>query len=116
MRQQEWLGWLAHASVTKWSVIVGFALLGAILQRDLTLSGRLLALAAGIGAAVIFADPIRQFLNLDPSWSDAVAAGLALTGRNWAVFMLRATRDPIATVKEFLAIWRGGKGGGHGSS
>nr|WP_244316691.1 hypothetical protein [Pannonibacter sp. XCT-34] len=88
-------------------MILAFAVLGALMQRDLTIWGRLLAVAAGLGAAVIFAEPIRQFLALDPSWSDAVAAGLALTGRNWAAFALRASRDPLATVGEFLRVWRG---------
>ncbi|NBN78665.1 hypothetical protein GWI72_10345 [Microvirga tunisiensis] len=99
--------WLQHASLTKWLMILAFAVLGALMQRDLTIWGRLLAVAAGLGAAVIFAEPIRQFLSLDPSWSDAVAAGLALTGRNWAAFALRASRDPLATVGEFLRVWRG---------
>lgn len=104
--------WLAHASLTKWLMILGFAVLGALMQRDLSLWGRLLAVAAGFGAAVTFAEPIRQFLSLDPTWGDAVAAGLALTGRNWAAFALRASRDPVATAKDLLAVWRGGKGGG----
>ncbi|MBA5779126.1 hypothetical protein H2509_18515 [Stappia sp. F7233] len=106
----EWLEALGRFTLTKWAVIVGFAALGAVMQRDMGLWGRALTFAAGVMAAVVFADPVRSLLSLDQGWSEALAAILALTGRNWAAYAIRASRDPAAAAGEILSVWRGRKG------
>ncbi|MBA4204585.1 MAG: hypothetical protein C0457_06320 [Polymorphum sp.] len=102
------LGLLDEASPAKWGLILAFAILGAMMQRDLSIWARLLAIAAGICAAVTFTEPVRDLFHLGPVWGDAVAAALALTGRNWAAFALRASKDPLSTVSAIMGIWRGG--------
>lgn len=105
----EWIEWLSRAPVIKWAVIVGFAVLSAAMQRDMTLMGRFLTLTAGIGAAVVFADPVILFFELSPTYGNAIAAVLAMTGRNWAAFAIRASRDPIKTLEDFKGVWWGKK-------
>lgn len=103
----EWIEWFGRFPLMKWVVILGFALLGAAMQRDMTFVGRGLTVVAGVGAAVVFAEPIRHFLDLEMVYGNAVAAVLALTGRNWAAFAIRASKDPTKTMQDILAIWRG---------
>ncbi|MEP3049393.1 MAG: hypothetical protein ABJL55_16215 [Roseibium sp.] len=105
----EWLEWLSRAPVVKWIVIIGFAMLSAAMQRDMSLVGRMLTLVAGVAAAVVFADPFVQFFDLSATYANAVAAVLAMTGRNWAAFAIRASRDPIKTLAEVKAVWWGKK-------
>lgn len=101
--------WISRAPVVKWSVILGFALLSAVMQRDMNLLGRGLTIVCGVAAAVVFADPVILFFDLSPAYANAVAGVLALTGRNWAAFAIRATRDPIKTMADLKSIWLGKK-------
>lgn len=104
-----WTDFLSRIPPTKWVVICLFAVLGTIMQRDMTFVGRFVTFFAGFLAAVIFAEPLRSLLGLDVSWSDAISAVLALTGRNWAAYAVRVTKDPTAAAREILDIWRGKK-------
>ncbi|UYT57509.1 hypothetical protein OHI65_13535 [Brucella sp. MAB-22] len=92
--------------IAKWSIILVFSLVGAIMQRDMTWTGRMITFSIGIAAAVVFAEPVRLLLSLDASWSDALSAVLAMTGRNWAAYFVRATGDPTKAAREILEIWR----------
>ncbi len=94
---------------TKWLVVVGFAVLGSLMQRDMTIKGRVITFVSGILIAVVFAERIRTGLTLDPAWSDAVSAFLALTGHNLASFAMRASKDPTNAMREIMEIWRGRK-------
>lgn len=100
---------VTKVSIAKWSIILVFSLVGAIMQRDMTWFGRVISFSIGIAAAVVFAEPIRELLSLDPGWSDAISAILALTGRNWAAYAVRATKDPTSAARDILDVWRGRK-------
>lgn len=101
--------YLLQIPPVKWVVVILFALLGTAMQRDMTLAGRLITFSSGFLAAVFFAEPLQGVFGLDASWGHAISAILALTGRNWAAYALRATKDPTGTVREILDIWRGKK-------
>lgn len=97
----------SKVAVIKWVVIFSFSLLGAFMQREMTWMGRVMSFAIGILAAVVFAEPIRGAFSLDHTWGDAISAVLALTGRNWAAYVIKASKDPTAAAREILDIWRG---------
>ncbi len=103
----DWVEWASRAPVIKWAVIVGFAFLSALMQRDMNLLGRSLTVIAGIFAAVVFAEPLILFFELDAAYGNAVAAVLALTGRNWTAVAIRATRDPVETLSRMKSAWWG---------
>lgn len=102
----DWSEWAQRVPLAKWSIIIAFAVMGAIMQRDMTWPGRTLAFFIGISAAVVFAEPVQRLLGLDASYSNAISAVLALTGRNWAAYLVRATKNPTAALNELLDIWR----------
>ncbi|WP_247650439.1 hypothetical protein [Brucella sp. 458] len=92
--------------IAKWSIILVFSLVGAIMQRDMTWTGRMITFSIGVAAAVVFAEPVRLLLSLDAGWSDALSAVLAMTGRNWAAYFVRATGNPTKAAREIIEIWR----------
>ncbi|WP_247874534.1 MULTISPECIES: hypothetical protein [unclassified Brucella] len=102
----DWSEWAQRVPLAKWSIILIFSILGAIMQRDMTWPGRALAFVIGIMAAVVFAEPVCSLLNLDQSYSTAIAAVLAMTGRNWAAYVVRASHNPTRAIAELLDIWR----------
>ncbi|MDN3719403.1 hypothetical protein QW131_09835 [Roseibium salinum] len=50
---------------------------------------------------------MREQLGLSESWAFGMAGILAMTGRNLAVFIIRASRDPKAFAKDLMEVWRG---------
>lgn len=66
----------------------------------------MITFSIGVAAAVVFAEPVRLLLSLDAGWSDALSAVLAMTGRNWAAYFVRATGDPTKAAREIIEIWR----------
>ncbi|MCV9910177.1 hypothetical protein OIV19_21515 [Brucella sp. HL-2] len=106
---QDWTEFFRQFPPTKWVVIIGFAMLGAIMQRDMTITSRVIVFFGSIIVAAFLAEPIRYGLNLDPNWSDAVSACLALTGHNLASYALKASKDPVTTLRDILDVWRGKK-------
>ncbi|MCL8000033.1 hypothetical protein M8994_17495 [Brucella sp. 21LCYQ03] len=105
----DWGEWAQRVPVAKWSIILAFSVIGAIMQRDMTWAGRAVTFIMGTLIAVVFEEPVRSLLNLDGSYAAAVAAVLALTGRNFAAYAFRASKNPTAAISELLDIWRGGK-------
>jgi hypothetical protein len=64
-----------------------------------------LALAAGTTMAVVFTDPIVDYLG-HPNWANGIAAMLGVGGRNLIMFINRVSQDPT----ELVRFWRGDKG------
>ncbi len=84
----------------KVSTLVASAVMGIIavlldIKRHSLLTG-ILAVAAGMGVAVIATDPIVAGLKLDPTWSHAVAGVLGISGRNLIVWVSLVSKDPLA--------------------
>ncbi|KZL06752.1 hypothetical protein PsAD2_04265 [Pseudovibrio axinellae] len=90
----------------KTAIILGFALIGALLQEASFLQ-RVLTFFIGIAAATTFTEPLIIFFDLKPGLSDATAGVLAMSGRNMAAFTLRISRDPFKATENFLKFWRG---------
>jgi len=102
----DWGEWAHRVPLAKWSIILAFSVIGAIMQRDMTWVGRAITFIVGIAIAVVFEEPVRSLLNLDGSYAAAVSAVLALTGRNFVAYALRASKDPTAALGEILDLWR----------
>ncbi|MEL7527418.1 MAG: hypothetical protein AAFN16_16690 [Pseudomonadota bacterium] len=99
--------WLAAMPLTKIAVIAIFATIGAALPKDLSPRDRLMTFFVGFMAALVFGEPLREILSMSDSWAFGMAGILAMTGRNLAVFILRASRDPVGSGRAILEIWRG---------
>jgi len=56
----------------------------------------LLAVVAGMTAAVVFTDPVTSFLNWPESSSHAIAGVLGISGRNIIVWVAVVSKDPVA--------------------
>ncbi|AXS39288.1 hypothetical protein [Breoghania sp. L-A4] len=98
---------IVKAVPMKWLVIAAFALTGALAQRDMGWPGRIMTFVCGVLAAAVFCEPLLDLLSLSESWGHAVAGVLAVTGRNWVAFAIRASRDPLELADRVAAIIRG---------
>ncbi|EFO32634.1 hypothetical protein TRICHSKD4_2436 [Roseibium sp. TrichSKD4] len=101
------LDWLWQLPLTKLAVVAIFAAIGAALPKDLSPRDRLMTFFVGFMAAVVFGEPLREILSMSDTWAFGMAGILAMTGRNIAVFVIRASRDPAGFAKTCLEIWRG---------
>ncbi len=101
------LDWLWHLPLSKIGVVALFAAIGAALPKDLSARDRLMTFFIGFIAALVFGEPVREMLHLSESWAFGMAGILAMTGRNIAVFVIRASRDPAGAAAQLLDIWRG---------
>lgn len=99
--------WLLAMPLTKVAVIAIFAVIGAALPKDLSPRDRLMTFFVGFMAALVFGEPLREILSMSDSWAFGMAGILAMTGRNLAVFIVRASRDPVGSGKQLLDLWRG---------
>ena len=84
----------------KVSTLVASAVMGIIavlldIKRHSVLTG-ILAVAAGMGVAVLATDPIVSGLHLEGTWSHAVAGVLGISGRNLIVWVSLVSKDPLA--------------------
>ncbi|MHC5656032.1 hypothetical protein [Stappia sp. ICDLI1TA098] len=104
MRVLDWV-W-AHAT-PKLAIVAIFAGIGAALPKDLTLRQRLMTFFVGFVAALVFGEPVRETLGASSSWGYGMAGIIAMTGRNIAVYIIRASKDPAKAVREILEIWKG---------
>lgn len=102
-RMFEWL--LTHAT-PKLAIVAIFAAIGAALPKDLTLRQRLMTFFVGFVAALVFGEPVRETLGASESWGYGMAGIIAMTGRNVAVYIIRASKDPAAAAREILEVWR----------
>ena len=102
-RMLEWL--LTHAT-PKLAIVAIFAAIGAALPKDLTLRQRLMTFFVGFVAALVFGEPVRETLGASDSWGYGMAGIIAMTGRNVAVYIIRASKDPAAAAREILEVWR----------
>ncbi|MBG6163642.1 MAG: hypothetical protein RIE06_09795 [Roseibium album] len=101
--------WFWSMPLTKIGVIAAFAAIGAALPKDLSPRDRLATFFVGFMAALVFGEPLRELLAMSDSWAFGMAGILAMTGRNLAVFVIRASRDPVGAAAKVLNMWRGGK-------
>lgn len=92
----------------KTAIIIGFALIGALLQ-EAGFWQRVLTFFIGIAAAVTFTQPLIDFFELKSAFSEATAGVLAMSGRNMTAFILRLSRDPVKVAEMVLRIWRSPK-------
>ena len=99
--------WFWQLPMVNLVVIAAFAAIGAALPKDLSLRERAGTFFIGFIAALVFGEPVRGILGLGETWGYGMAGILAMTGRNIAVFILRASRDPHHFAKDILEIWRG---------
>ncbi len=99
--------WIASLPGVRVATVVLFAAVGAVLPRDLALGARLMTFCIGVLAAIVFGEAVREALSLPSSWSNGIAGILAMTGRNIAVYVIRASKDPAAAAREALEIVRG---------
>ncbi|MBO6755771.1 MAG: hypothetical protein JJ902_05560 [Roseibium sp.] len=106
---KEWTDWLLQLPLSRFAVIAIFAAIGAALPKDLSVRDRLMTFFVGFMAALVFGEPVRQMLSLSEAWAFGMAGILAMTGRNLAVFVLRASRDPKSFARDLMEIWRGRK-------
>lgn len=101
------IDWLLAMPFSKIAVIAIFAAIGAALPKDLSPRDRLMTFFVGFMAAMVFGEPLREVLSMSDSWAFGMAGILAMTGRNLAVFILRASRDPVGSGRALLELWRG---------
>jgi len=101
------IDWLLALPLSKIAVIAIFAAIGAALPKDLSPRDRLMTFFVGFMAAMVFGEPLREVLSMSDSWAFGMAGILAMTGRNLAVFILRASRDPVGSGKALFELWRG---------
>ncbi|MEW4459559.1 hypothetical protein AB1K42_15825 [Roseibium algicola] len=99
--------WVWHLPLTKITAITAFAMIGAALPKDLSARDRMMTFFVGFIAALVFGEPVRSVLGFGEMWAYGMAGILAMTGRNIAVFILRASRDPKTFAQDLLEIWRG---------
>ncbi|MCK7611951.1 hypothetical protein [Roseibium sediminicola] len=103
--------WFWQLPLTKITVIAAFAAIGAALPKDLSVRDRWMTFFIGFVAALVFGEPMRSVLGLEETWAYGMAGVLAMTGRNIAVCIIRASRDPKAFAKDLMEIWRGSRSG-----
>ncbi|MBO9458963.1 hypothetical protein [Labrenzia sp. R5_0] len=101
------IDWLHNHISGRVVVIAAFALVGASLPKDLTTRQRAQAFFVGALAALVFGEPVREFVGFSETWAYGLAGIIAMTGRNIAVYILRASKDPAETFRDFMDIWRG---------
>ncbi|MEE4013913.1 hypothetical protein V1T76_17740 [Roseibium sp. FZY0029] len=99
--------WFWQLPFTKIAVIGAFAIIGAALPKDLAIRDRWMTFFIGFISALVFGEPVREILSLPESAAYGMAGVLAMTGRNIAVFIIRASRDPKAFAKDIMEVWRG---------
>lgn len=99
--------WFWQLPLTKITAISAFAVIGAALPKDLSARDRMMTFFVGFIAALVFGEPVRAMLGFGEMWAYGMAGILAMTGRNLAVFILRASRDPKTFAQDVLEIWRG---------
>lgn len=104
---RDYFDWFWQLPLTKIAAITAFAAIGAALPKDLSARDRLMTFFVGFMAALVFGEPMRRLLGLEESWAFGMAGILAMTGRNIAVFVIRASRDPKTFFKDVMEIWRG---------
>jgi len=104
---KEFFEWAWHLPLAKIAAITAFAAIGAALPKDLSARDRLMTFFVGFMAALVFGEPIRSLFGFGEEWAYGMAGILAMSGRNIAVFILRASRDPKTFAKDMLEIWRG---------
>lgn len=109
---RDYLEWALQLPLTRIAVIAAFAVIGAALPKDLSPRDRLMTFFVGFLAALVFGEPVRELLAMSDGWAFGMAGILAMTGRNLAVFIVRASRDPAGTFKTIIEIWRGGRKSG----
>ncbi|MBG6148071.1 hypothetical protein IWQ48_003793 [Labrenzia sp. EL_13] len=102
--------WFLSLPLIRIGVIAAFAAIGAALPKDLTRRQRAGTFFIGFMAALVFGEPLRELLAMSDSWAFGMAGVLAMTGRNLAVFVIRASKDPVGSVAKFLNAWRGVSG------
>lgn len=88
----------------KTAIIIAFALVGALMQKEASMMQRVLTFTVGVLAAYVFTDPLLKLIDLETELGNATAAVLALSGRNIAAYVLRASRDPVAALQEIMRI------------
>lgn len=80
------------------------AALGFMLDsRRHSLMTAFLAILAGTSIAVLFTDPLIDYLHLSGTWGNAIAGVLGISGRNLIITVSRLARDPGLLMR----IWRG---------
>jgi hypothetical protein len=84
----------------KVSTLLASAVMGIIavlldIKRHSLVTG-ILAVAAGMGVAVLATDPIVSGLHLEGTWSHAVAGVLGISGRNLIIWVTLVSKDPLA--------------------
>lgn len=93
----------------KASTIIAAAImasLGFLLDsRKHSLGTAALAIVAGTAIAVLMTDPLVDYLHVSPTWGNAVAGVLGISGRNIVMLVNRLSRDPGALMR----LWRGEK-------
>lgn len=99
--------WVASLPTTKILIIIAFAVIGAALPKDLSQRQRLMTFFVGFIAALVFGEPVREVLGASDSWGYGMAGIIAMTGRNIAVYMIRASKDPAGAAREILEVWKG---------
>ncbi|KZM49166.1 hypothetical protein [Labrenzia sp. OB1] len=99
--------WFWQLPLAKIGAISAFAVIGAALPKDLSARDRLMTFFIGFMAALVFGDPVCSLFGFGEEWAYGMAGILAMAGRNIAVFILRASRDPKTFAKDMLEIWRG---------
>ena len=104
---RDYFEWFWQLPLTKIAAITAFAAIGAALPKDLSARDRLMTFFIGFIAALVFGEPMRGLLGLGEAWAMGMAGVIAMTGRNLAVFVLRASRDPKTFAKDVMEIWRG---------
>jgi len=80
------------------------AALGFMLDsRRHSLMTAFLAILAGTSIAVLFTDPLIDYLHLSATWGNAIAGVLGISGRNLVVVINKISQNP----GEIMRIWRG---------
>lgn len=110
-KMTRFIQWLEALPSAKIAVVAAFAIIGAALPKDLSARDRVATFYVGFMAAMVFGEPLRDLLGLPEPWTPGMAGILAMTGRNIAVFVIRASRDPAGFAKTCMEIWRGNGGG-----
>lgn len=104
---RQFIDWFWQLPLTKIGVIAAFAAIGSLLPKDLSPRDRVMTFFVGFMAAMVFGEPMREMLALPDSAAFGMAGVLAMTGKNIAVFIIRASRNPHEFAKEVLELWRG---------